>query len=143
MVKASLTISAVNSFNCNYFSSRISNHVISQYKYGLTDIDAFDFTLPKNPDDSSVIYDGNPHAASASLKSIYSATLAQGIACGSLTLYYQKKVDGSFGERTTEAPVDAGTYRVTLDISGGQNFAQAYELECGTFDIVANEAELD
>lgn len=77
------------------------------------------------------------------LKSIYAGhTLEPQQACGDITLYYAKqKEDGSYDDPSIEAPVNAGNYQVTFDVAGGQNFASASNIYCGSFTI--NKKQID
>lgn len=131
-----MTINQTENDDTNYVGQKIVYYHISRYKDGVTDASAFDVVLPTDIT-PGLTYDGNEHAASAQLKEEYVSTLEAEAACGKLTIYYQKKIseDGTYSERTTAIPVDAGNYKVTLDVSGGQNFSACSELEIGNFEI--------
>lgn len=119
--KATLTITATGPGN--YSGVKVINNVFEIKKYkdgsGGTDNAAFDYTLP-----SGVIYDMATHAASFNLKDVYAGHEAdQDTACGDLTIYYAKKQsEGVYDTPTTTVPVNAGTYKVYLQVQGGRNF---------------------
>lgn len=83
----------------------------------------FDVELPTN-----VAYDGAAHAATASA--------ASGVTgMGAVTVRYTK------GDVTsTTAPVDAGTYQVTLDVAAGSSY-EAGSVDADTFTIAQRELD--
>ncbi len=84
------------------------------------------FTITGVP--AELTFDGSSHAATVAWKSPYSST-------GERTIYYKK---GS-ADATTDAPVDAGTYAVTLRVAAGTNNA-ASESDISLGDIVISKA---
>ena len=84
---------------------------------------AGDFTFMPPAD---LVYDGSAKTAQVALDSKYTG-------CGDITVKYYDESGNQ-----TEA-VNAGTYKVKVDIAEGENFASVSELEIGTFTIVAKE----
>ena len=83
----------------------------------------FDFTRP-----ADLTYDGNPKTAQVALDSKYTG-------CGDITVKYYDESGNQI-----EA-VNAGTYKVKIDIAEGENFASVNDLEIGTFTVAAKELE--
>ena len=81
----------------------------------------FDFTRP-----ADLTYDGNPKTAQVALDSKYTG-------CGDITVKYYDESGNQI-----EA-VNAGTYKVKIDIAEGENFASVNDLEIGTFTVAAKE----
>ena len=81
----------------------------------------FTFTPP-----ADLVYDGSAKTAQVALDSKYTG-------CGDIAVKYYDE-----SGKQTEA-VNAGTYKVKVDIAEGENFASVSELEIGTFTIVAKE----
>ena len=79
----------------------------------------FDFTRP-----ADLTYDGNPKTAQVALKSKYTG-------CGDITVKYYDESGNQI-----EA-VNAGTYKVKIDIAEGENFASVKDLYVGTFTVDA------
>jgi uncharacterized repeat protein (TIGR02543 family) len=81
------------------------------------------YTLPSN-----VVYDGSPHGmANPTLRSGYADM-------GSVTLHYAG-VSGTSYAKNIAAPVNAGTYAVTMNVAGSGNFEDAYDFKLGEFTI--------
>lgn len=83
----------------------------------------FDFTRP-----ADLTYDGNPKTAQVALKSKYTG-------CGDITVKYYDESGNQI-----EA-VNAGTYKVKIDIAEGENFASVKDLYVGTFTVDAKQLE--
>ena len=81
--------------------------------------DDFDFTRP-----ADLVYDGNAKTAQVALKSQYTG-------CGDITVKYYDE-SGNQNEA-----VNAGRYKVKIDIAEGENFASVNDLEIGTFTVAA------
>lgn len=79
----------------------------------------FDFTRP-----ADLTYDGNPKTAQVALNSKYTG-------CGDITVKYYDESGNQI-----EA-VNAGTYKVKIDIAEGENFASVKDLYVGTFTVDA------
>ena len=90
--------------------------------------DDFDITLPE-----SKVYDGNERTASVSLKTPYTD-------CGAVTVYYTGTGKTQYA-KTKEAPTLPGSYKVTFDVAGGQNFNSVQGLEAGSFTIERKTAQ--
>lgn len=83
----------------------------------------FDFTRP-----ADLTYDGNPKTAQVALDSKYTG-------CGDITVKYYDESGNQI-----EA-VNAGTYKVKIDIAEGENFASVKDLYVGTFTVDAKQLE--
>ena len=79
----------------------------------------FDFTRP-----ADLTYDGNPKTAQVALNSKYTG-------CGDITVKYYDESGNQI-----EA-VNAGTYKVKIDIAEGENFASVKDLYVGAFTVAA------
>lgn len=86
---------------------------------------AEDFTFMPPAD---LVYDGNAKNAQVALKSKYTG-------CGDITVKYYDESGNQI-----EA-VNAGTYKVKIDIAEGENFASVKDLYVGTFTVDAKQLE--
>jgi hypothetical protein len=82
--------------------------------------DDLDYILPQ-----TVTYDGNSHAVTVGAKNAD---------MGTITVYYTGSGSTTYN-RSTAAPVDAGTYRVTVDVAAAEIYQAAYDIELGTLTI--------
>ena len=85
-----------------------------------------DFDIP--PLGSSCDYTGNP-------RSVLAPTLeSPKTKAGEVTVYYEGTSGTTYAPSTT-APTDVGSYKVTFNVTGGQNFNAASGLNIGTLKI--------
>ena len=82
----------------------------------------------KMPSAEGLIYDGTQKVAEVE-------AAENVIGLGNITIKYYPVINGVEGEGTTTAPINAGEYKVKVDISAGTNYTGIENLEVGTFTI--------
>lgn len=88
---------------------------------------------------SSLAYDGTakPAAVTAKANGIYAAPT------GSVTVYYELKTgESTYGARSTTAPVNAGTYRVSIDVTANGNYATITNLTDSAWTFTIDKATI-
>ncbi|MBR2187510.1 MAG: hypothetical protein IJ857_09245, partial [Lachnospiraceae bacterium] len=96
----------------NFCISAHTKNVASE-KEKLT-ADDFNFTPP-----SSLSYDGQPHAATV---------VSKEKEVGNITVFYEYTDSEGNKSRKADAPVSAGTYRVSIDVTATDKYASAHNL---------------
>ena len=114
-------ITATASETDDYKEATASYNLIVNKRTAVAD----DFTFMPPAD---LVYDGNAKNAQVALNSKYTG-------CGDITVKYYDESGNQI-----EA-VNAGTYKVKIDIAEGENFASVNDLEIGTFTVAAKELE--
>jgi M6 family metalloprotease-like protein len=90
-----------------------NGYEIAVNQKALFNIDMLNYSL------AAVLYNGMPQAVNVSVKSGYSGY-------GTITVKYN---------RSTEVPINAGAYTVSIDLSGGSNFGPVSEMILGNLMI--------
>ena len=96
--------------------------------------DLFDFTAP-----GSLAYDGTGKHATVTVK----ANGTYAAPTGSVTVCYELKTgEVTYGDRSTSAPVNAGTYRVSIDVAANGNYKTITNLTDSSWTFTIGKATI-
>ena len=96
--------------------------------------DLFDFTAP-----GSLTYDGTGKHATVTVK----ANGTYAAPTGSVTVCYELKTgEVTYGDRSTSAPVNAGTYRVSIDVAANGNYKTITNLTDSSWTFTIGKATI-
>lgn len=137
-IKATLTIEAIET--SNYSGSIVRYFEIEKYNDYSDIADAFDFSIPGG-DSAELTFDFEGHPVEVVLSDKYNGKeLGQDDACGDLEVKYQKEnTSGGWDAASLDEPLNAGTYRVLLNVEGGTNFASLSNCCLGQFSILPQD----
>ena len=134
-VPADLTVGST--YTLKFISEQCNGDKMTDYSSNITDGNSITFTVKPNPASSdfvvtlpaNTVYDGNPKTVSAAVKSTV-------IGMGTVTVKYYDEDDNLL----SGAPVNAGTYKVKLDVAEGTGYYSATGITDAswTFTITGN-----
>ncbi|MBQ9550613.1 MAG: hypothetical protein IJU87_07355 [Lachnospiraceae bacterium] len=109
-----------------YQNGEIGNFCISAHTKDSDDLWSGDFTFTPP---ASLTYDGKPHAAEVR---------SSGKDVGDITVYYAEESSSAW---STDAPSDAGNYKVKIDVSGGSSHGAQKDISGSDWVFTVSKAE--